>query len=127
VKLRLLIADGDRERLELSRRFFVMCGHAVETAASGIECLEKLRQFDPNALLLEWELPWGGAEGVLACLRESRDLRRPGVVLAAASGAVLPQPAGPPMATIHRRPVRLAELLRSLQAAAREDAMSLAV
>jgi CheY-like chemotaxis protein len=126
VTLRLLIADGDAERLELSRRFFVMCGLTVETAASGIECMEKLGPFAPNALLLEWDLPWGGADGVLACLRENR-MAPPGVVLAAANGAILPHPAEAPVAKVHRRPVRLGELLRSLQAAARDEAGSLAV
>ena len=100
MKLRLLIADGDAERLELSRRFFEMCGHAVETAAGGIECLAKLRQFAPTVLLLEWDLPWGGADGVLACLRESPYLPQPGVVLAAESGAAIPQSAEPPVANI---------------------------
>jgi CheY-like chemotaxis protein len=125
--MRLLIADGDRERLELARRFFVMCGHAVETAASGIECLAKLRQFGPNVLLLEWDLPWGGAEGVLACLRESPDLPQPGVVLAAESSVTIPRPADPPIAKVHRRPARLGELLRTLQLVAAGDGESLAV
>jgi CheY-like chemotaxis protein len=126
VKLRLLIADGDAERLDLSRRFFEMCGHAVETATGGVECLAKLRQFAPSVLLLEWDLPWGGADGVLACLREYSDLPQPSVVLSADRNDAVSESAAP-VAKVHLRPARLGELLRSLQLAAAGDGGSVAV
>jgi two-component system response regulator MprA len=70
---RLLIADGDRELSEVYRRFFSYQGYEVETADGGVECLAKLRTRPDTYVILDLEIPWGGGEGVLACLREEFD------------------------------------------------------
>jgi DNA-binding response OmpR family regulator len=45
-------------------------GFHVRAANHGIECLEELRTAQPDVLVIEPELCWGGAEGVLALLHE---------------------------------------------------------
>ena len=66
----LLIADGDAELCDASRRFFACQGFDLETASDGLDCVEKLRRMTPAVLVLALELRWGGGDGVLAWLRE---------------------------------------------------------
>jgi ActR/RegA family two-component response regulator len=115
--MRLLLADGDLERLELGRRFFTNCGHAVETAAGAVECLAKIRAFEPDVLLLDWELPWGGGAGVLACLRDDAALPMTPVVLTGCE-ALGHGSLAPPVVKQHHTPMRFSQLLNSLQIAA---------
>jgi hypothetical protein len=68
MKPRLLIADSDAELRDVFRRFFSGSGFDVATAGAGLECLEQFRQFLPDVLVVEREMPWGGGEGVLGRL-----------------------------------------------------------
>jgi DNA-binding response OmpR family regulator len=64
----LLIAEGDAELCDVYRRFFARQGFDVETASDALDCVEKLRRVPPAVLVLDWELRWGGGDGVLAWL-----------------------------------------------------------
>ena len=66
----VLVADGDAGWLGLCLRLFATLGCEVETATDGLDCLEKLRRQAPGVLVLDLALRWGGADGVLAWLRE---------------------------------------------------------
>ncbi|MTV78206.1 response regulator, partial [Streptococcus pneumoniae] len=68
--LDVVIADQDVELAELYCRFLAENGFSAKTAGDGLECLRKVRRHAPDVLILDCELPWGDAEGVLACLRE---------------------------------------------------------
>ncbi len=76
----LLIADGDDELSQLYGKFLTREGYAVEVAAGGVECMASLRRSRPAVLVLGLDLLWGGAAGVLTCLREEGP-PFPGVVL----------------------------------------------
>jgi len=69
----LLIAEGDAGLCEVYRSVLTQLGYEVEIARDGLDCLAKLRQRRPAVLVLDWELHWGGAAGVLACLREQNE------------------------------------------------------
>lgn len=45
-------------------------GLQVMSADHGVECLEVLRDFTPDIVVIEPELLWGGGDGVLAVLSE---------------------------------------------------------
>src|SRR5262245_18589590 len=79
----LLVAEGDAELREAYREALARHSYNVETAADGLECLEKLRQLMPEVLVLDRDLRWGGGDGVLAWLREQCALARASVVLTA--------------------------------------------
>jgi CheY-like chemotaxis protein len=79
----LLIAESDLELRDACRRFFAERGYDVETAADGLDCVEKLRRVSPAVLVLDRELRWGGADGVLALLREQGAQCEVSVVLTA--------------------------------------------
>lgn len=81
MKNTLLIADPDRELCQRYGRFFAHLDYQVETAHDGLECLNKLRQIKPDALIMEMDLPWGGGDGVLACMSEEQGLDSIPVVL----------------------------------------------
>ena len=68
--LDVLIADQDAELAELYCRFLAVHGFLTDTAKTGLECLGKVHNLAPNVLVLDRELRWGDADGVLACLRE---------------------------------------------------------
>jgi DNA-binding response OmpR family regulator len=78
---KVLLADPDESLLTLYRAFLVNDRFTVETATSGLECVEKLRSFAPDVLVLEPELPWGRGEGVLARMHQETDLPRVPVVV----------------------------------------------
>lgn len=77
----VLIADRDEIALDAMRRYLLTRGYAVETATGGVECLIKLRRCEEPILVLEFELPWGGGDGVLAVLREDPQLVHTPVIL----------------------------------------------
>ena len=66
----VLIADTDTDLCDLYRRFFSYHGWQVQISGGGLECLAQLRRFTPDLLILDEQLPWGGAEGVLDVMRE---------------------------------------------------------
>lgn len=66
----VLLAEADRELRETYFAFLSRNGFRVESAGDGLECLAKLRQFTPDVLILDLEMPWGGGSGVLGFLQE---------------------------------------------------------
>ena len=81
---RILLADADRRLIEIYREHLEGLGLAVRTAADGVQCVNLLREFRPNLLLLGTSLPWGGCEGVLEVITEEPDLRPEFVLVLAA-------------------------------------------
>lgn len=117
---RLLIADSDESILPIYARFFAANGCRVEAAKSGLECLDRLRNFLPDAAIIDAHLPWGGGDGVLAAMEDDPALKRIPVVLLDGADLGLDATASERV-THHRRPVRLATLLASVrQAVARQ-------
>jgi len=120
MKQSLLIADGDAELCELYRGFLTDRGYEVETASDGLDCLWKLRQRTPAALVLDLELCWGGGDGVLAWLREESPCHGVPVILTATAGCA-PDVAAtlntPPVVSVLPKPFALAALLEKVGSA----------
>jgi len=87
--IRVLIADSDRSLLNSYREFLGRDGFDVSTAADGLECLAKLREWEPDVLVVEVEMPWGGGAGVLDLMHDGAELPQVPVVALASrwSGA----------------------------------------
>jgi DNA-binding response OmpR family regulator len=123
MKSLLLVAEGDPELCAIYRKFLAQCGFDVETAADGLECLEKLRRRMPAVLIVDQELRWGGGDGVLAWLREQRATTQVSVVLMATADCP-PDPLGdiqPPVVKLLPRPCALKTLLEGVRAAVAEN------
>jgi DNA-binding response OmpR family regulator len=117
MKPTLLIADSDAELCATYRRYLNWHGYDVETAADGLDCLEKLRWLRPAVCVLDRELRWGGADGVLAWLREERATPGVSVVLTATAGYP-PDVAvdlEPPVVRFLPKPFALTALLESVR------------
>jgi DNA-binding response OmpR family regulator len=69
-----LIADPDASLPAAYREPLLREGFELGTAASGLDCVARLRERVPDVLVLEPQMPWGGGEGVLAVMSESPDL-----------------------------------------------------
>jgi len=110
----LLIADGPSPARDALEDFFSRCGFRVVTAGSGLECLEKARVWEPEVLVIDWELPRGGAAAVLPLLSEEHfEFEPPAVLLVIgdAPPAVLSEGAGVPRASCLQKPVDAEHLL----------------
>ncbi len=81
--MRVLIADGDSEFLDIAKRFMNQCGHEALVASSGLECIACLRDCPPDVLVLSGDLLWGGSEGVLEIMDEEPTLNAIPVILVA--------------------------------------------
>jgi DNA-binding response OmpR family regulator len=77
----VVIADADLDLCDLYRRFFSHHGWQVRTSGEALACLVQLRQSSPQLLILDLHLPWGGADGLLAVMRDHRRLSRVPVIL----------------------------------------------
>jgi DNA-binding response OmpR family regulator len=119
LKPKLLIAEGDAELRDVYRRFLTERGYDVETASDGLDCLKKLRRLMPAVLVLDWEVRWGGGDGVLAWLREQGATAGVSVVLMATAGCSLDvfSDIRPPVAKLLLKPFTLTALLEDVRAA----------
>jgi DNA-binding response OmpR family regulator len=117
MKPTLLIAESDAELRDAYRRFLTGRGYDLETAADGLDCLEKLRRVTPAVLVLDRGLRWGGADGVLAWLREERAASGIAVMLTS-TASYPPDTAGdiePPVVGLLPKPFVLTALLESVR------------
>jgi DNA-binding response OmpR family regulator len=119
MKPTLLIAEGDSDLRDIYRRFLAERGYDVQTAVDGLDCLDKMRRRMPAVLVLDRELLWGGAEGVLAWLREQDGTAAVPVVLTATAGC--PQASAGqlrlPVVNCLAKPFTLAALAESVRTA----------
>jgi DNA-binding NtrC family response regulator len=114
MKPRVLIADADGEWLSICERGLCESGFTVETVRDGLACLARLeRGPDPDVLVLELEMPWGGGDGVLASLRETANApgQRVVVITGRAPADVLSERTGIPSSHCLRKPFHLDALL----------------
>jgi len=78
--LRILLADQDEYLSNAYREHFRQRGALVDVVATGLACIEHLRETPCDVLVLDPALPWGGGDGVLAVIHDEPDCR-PGAVL----------------------------------------------
>ena len=113
----LLIADGDSELCDLYRQFLTQHGYEVETTSDGLDCLRKLRQVKPAALVLDLELLWGGGDGVLDWIRKESPSHAIPIILTAGYPQMLAGFSKPPVMSYLPKPFALTALLESIGSA----------
>ncbi len=77
----LLIAEGDCRLSARLQKFFAAHEYSVRSVSGGVECLTALHETVPDVLLLDIELNWGGADGVLAVIDDEDVLSKIPVIL----------------------------------------------
>jgi CheY-like chemotaxis protein len=112
-RTRVLLATGDDQLRSAGRTHLTDRGHVVATATGGVECLTRIREFAPAVVVLDTDLLWGGADGVLEHLRAGDSPSVPAVLLT--SPFATPRGAGsgvgPPVVLVLEKPVGVGTLL----------------
>jgi CheY-like chemotaxis protein len=80
----LVVEDHDDSRRMLED-LLVAAGYEVHTASNGAEALRQLRDYPPDAIVLDLMLPWVNGVEVLATIREQPDLARLPVLVTTAT------------------------------------------
>lgn len=114
MKPMLLVAANDPLCLDVYGQLFSDHGYAVVTVADGLNCVTQLQRWAPEVLVLESELPWGGATGVLARMREDSDIAATPVVLVGTSGIPPSDILSSPVFACLPKPFRLETLLETV-------------
>ena len=127
MKLSLLLAVGRPLFAYLYGSLLVEHGYRVETTNGGFDCVGWLRQRCFDLLIIDQELPWGGGEGVLDCMRDQPAISIPVIMLTALpKSATLSDLIRPPVVAYLRKPVACRDLLASVQyAESQRSSMSL--
>jgi CheY-like chemotaxis protein len=81
--VRVVIASASRFRQGVYRAAAQGLGYEATVVERGIDCVACLRQQQPDLLVLESFLPWGGCDGVLDVAEMELGLRCPVIVVAA--------------------------------------------
>lgn len=117
ISTRILIADHDERLLEAYAQRLRQAGFAVETAITALDCVEKLKQFNPDLLVLEPMIPWGQGEGVLSCMREDADVPLVPVIILTCGTDLLEEHQLPrfPILERHQKPMSAAQLVASVR------------
>lgn len=115
---RILIAENDPELRDSYARLLTRHGCQVETVSNGLDCLRMYRQFLPEVMVLEWEMLWGGGDGVLAVMRQEFPLFLVKLVLVTDNAAAVrpPKMASVPVVACLEKPFLMSELLRVIRA-----------
>lgn len=113
----VLIADDDADLCDLYRRFFSRHGWEVQLSQDGVECLGKLRDGLPGFLIVDLQLRWGGADGLLEVMRDDPCLASVPVVLTSTTALpeTFPELTLPPVVQVLEKPFSLATLLHEAE------------
>jgi len=71
MSIRVLVTDPDESLLAVCEQSLTQHGFRVFTAATGADCLQKLREYVPHVLVLEPELPDALDERVIELVRDA--------------------------------------------------------
>ncbi|HWB14005.1 MAG TPA: response regulator [Pirellulales bacterium] len=112
----LLIADSDPVVLERCVAYFTDRGYQVATASDALQCLDQLRDQPPDILVLQYDLPWGGGDGIIAWLEECSP-RWPQTVLLTTDNPQAHQMLASSVTTVLLRPFSLLTLAESIRQA----------
>ena len=115
MKPRLLISESDEVLRNIYERLFRNLGYELETARHGLECIDKLRHWTPDILVIDWQMPWGGGDGVLDYVRHSHHRFPPDVILVTcASASKLAEHCAPPVVACLEKPFRMSALIDAI-------------
>jgi CheY-like chemotaxis protein len=71
----ILLVEDSQDLLELYAEVFEALGHRVVTAGDGLEGLALARQWHPDLVVTDWQLPRLDGVAMSRRMRESEDLR----------------------------------------------------
>lgn len=81
----ILLVEDSQDLLELYAELFEQLGHRVVAAGDGVEGLALARQWHPDLVVTDWQLPRLDGVQMSRRMRESEDLRSIPILLQSAS------------------------------------------
>jgi len=122
MRLSLLVAHAEANAADYSPLFHAENRFDVQTTNSGVECLNQLRRRRPDVVVLDHNLLWGGADGVLARMREESRWAQVAVVFIHDGPAdEIASLLEAPVACCLQRPYQFYELIDCIEYAARTN------
>jgi CheY-like chemotaxis protein len=122
---RILVADDDRQQLDLHKLLLEMAGHEVDLALDSLETIRHLEEGHADLVIMDLRFPNASgtpdsAEG-LALIRRIRDTgcRAPVIVLSGWPDDLYGQPEEQLVSRIMVKPVKPAALMEAIQALVR--------
>ncbi len=114
---RILLADPDEGLLGIYADSLREAGFHVCTATDALTCVERLKNFDPDLLVLEPMIPWGQGEGILSFMREEADVPLVPVIVLTCGTDLLEDYQLPqfPVLERHQKPLSPPALLASVR------------
>jgi len=121
MSIRVLVTDPDESLLAVCEQSLTQDGFRVFTAATGADCLQKLREYAPHVLVLEPELPDALGERVIQLVRDASHVSMvPVVVVSRHEREQSVIPLDFPVWAYHVKPVSMDQLAESIRTAAEE-------
>jgi len=74
--VRILLAGPNNYRWRSYHEMLDLAGFSSQFTSSGLDCVAALRTFQPNVLVIDPNIPWGGGDGVLAVRNAEPGLKR---------------------------------------------------
>ena len=115
MSLRVLLTDADTLLLSLYRASLVGQQIDIRTASTGLACVELLRRWRPDVLVLDADLPSESGLDVLAVMREAANVPVVPVLLLAAESTIAAEAALIHDAVVLLKPVSSAVLLNAIR------------
>ena len=81
MRTRVLLVDPNEYLLSRYADYLSRQGYAIFVSQNALDCLDKLRKYSPDIMVLEPVLPWGGGDGVLTMMNEEPDVPKTPVLL----------------------------------------------
>src|SRR5262249_28466284 len=86
--MQVLVASSSAFRRDLYRQAIHSLGHEALLADGGVDCVRQMRNQQPQILLLEAPLLWGGSDGVLDVLNCQGSPATRVILVAAGTGSI---------------------------------------
>ena len=117
-KARILVVDDDADFVEIEKKMLESAGYAVETAYSGQECIQQIKERSPDLLLLDIAMtkPYEGVD-VAQFLRDHKETGDIPIIVVTSKpiGSIYPEDMWYPTDEFISKPVDRQELLEKIE------------
>jgi CheY-like chemotaxis protein len=114
-RLRIVVADDERDTREYLHFFLSHLGHDVRAAADGLELVAVCREFEPDLIVTDYRMP--GLDGLTAAAEINRERVVPVVLVSGRTDIRLPaSPVGGAPVKVLAKPVSEAALRAAVEA-----------
>ncbi|MFP4497590.1 MAG: response regulator transcription factor [Vulcanimicrobiota bacterium] len=117
MKNKVLLVDDDDQILRSLRTYLELESYEVETASNGVEALQKIKQYDPEIVVLDIMMPEMDGFEVMEKIKENPETEKLPVIMLTAKGQDVDVLKGYRMgaASYMTKPFNLNELVENIE------------